>query len=158
MRDDVREAVLDCVNYAVTKGTQSGRHIAPLAMKIAEDMERVGYDPDSIYLDDVNVTLPGWFRPSKKWDITAFEDGVLVAAIELKSINSSFGNNNTFPKVQPKMRKKSMPCSIASRHSSGSDVSRPQEEKHSLSRCQPLAPSSAFDDSRYPWPSTACRS
>ena len=36
MRDDVREAVLDCVNYAVTKKTQSGRHIAPLAMKIAK--------------------------------------------------------------------------------------------------------------------------
>ncbi len=93
MRDDVKDAVLDCVNYAVIKGTQSGRHIAPLAMKIAEDMEQVGYNRNDIFLDDVNVTLPGWFRPSKKWDITAFEDGVLVAAIELKSISSSFGNN-----------------------------------------------------------------
>lgn len=93
MRDDVRDAVLDCVSYAVAKGTQSGRHIAPLATKIAEDMERVGYCADSIFLDDMNVTLPGWFRPSKKWDITAFEGEVLVAAIELKSINSSFGNN-----------------------------------------------------------------
>lgn len=93
MRDDVRDAVLNCVEYAVSRGTQSGRHIAPLAMKIAEDMAKVGYERDSIFLDDVNVTLPGWFRPSKKWDITAFENGVLVAAIELKSINSSFGNN-----------------------------------------------------------------
>ncbi len=93
MRDDVRDAVLSCVEYAVEVGTQSGRHIAPLAARIAEDMVAVGYNSDDIYLDDLNVTLPGWFRPSKKWDITAFENGVLVAAIELKSINSSFGKN-----------------------------------------------------------------
>lgn len=35
MRDDVRDAVFDCVSYAVNNGTRSGRHIAPLAMKIA---------------------------------------------------------------------------------------------------------------------------
>lgn len=93
MRDDVKEAVLDCVSYAVNKGTRSGRHIAPIAMKIAEDMVDVGYNKDSVYLDDTNVTLPGWFRPSKKWDITAFEGDILVAAIELKSINGSFGKN-----------------------------------------------------------------
>ncbi|MBR3317511.1 MAG: hypothetical protein IKG21_06825 [Atopobiaceae bacterium] len=93
MRDDVKDAVLNCVKFAVTKGTQSGRHIAPLTAKIAQDMKLVGYDEDSIFLDDVNVTLPGWFRPSKRWDITAFEGGVLVAAIELKSINGSFGKN-----------------------------------------------------------------
>ena len=81
------------MSSAVKGGTRSGRHIAPLASAIVEDMVGVGYDSDSVYLDDVNVTLPGWFRPSKKWDITAFEGDVLVAAIELKSISSSFGNN-----------------------------------------------------------------
>ncbi len=94
MRDDVRDAVLDCVHYATNVSTQSGRHIAPIAAKIAEDMARVGYDRDSIFLDKVNVTLPGWFRQSKQWDITAFEGEVLVAAIELKSISKSFGNNS----------------------------------------------------------------
>ena len=93
MREDVRDAVLDCVNYAVTKGAQSGRHIAPLAMKIAEDMKRVGYDQDSIFLDDVNTTLPGYFRPSKKWDITAFEGGALVAAIELRNVVCVLGDS-----------------------------------------------------------------
>lgn len=93
MRDDVRDAVLDCVRYATTNDTQSGRHIAPIATTIAMDMERVGYDKNSIFLDKVNVTLPGWFRQAKQWDITAFEGDVLVAAIELKSINKSFGNN-----------------------------------------------------------------
>lgn len=93
MRDEIRDAVLDCVGYAVSKGTRTGRHIAPLAARIVEDMAKVGYNQEDVFLDDLNVTLPGWFRPSKRWDITAFENGVLVAAIELKSINSSFGNN-----------------------------------------------------------------
>ena len=38
-------------------------------------------------------TLPGWFRPTKNWDLLALDNGELVSAIELKSINSSFGNN-----------------------------------------------------------------
>ena len=37
--------------------------------------------------------LPGWFRPAKDWDMLAFDGEDLLAAVELKSINSSFGNN-----------------------------------------------------------------
>jgi len=93
MRDSVRQAVLDCVHYAVHKNTQSGRHIVPLQTTLIADMVRCGYEAESVCSDSGNVTLPGWFRPSKKWDITAFYGETLVAAIELKSINSSFGNN-----------------------------------------------------------------
>lgn len=93
LRPDVRDAVLDCMEHAERCGTQSGRHIAPIATVIVEDMQNAGYDPSSVYLDDRNVTLPGWFRPTKKWDITAFDNDMLVAAIELKSISGSFGNN-----------------------------------------------------------------
>lgn len=38
-------------------------------------------------------TLPGFFRPSKEWDIVIYHKGELVAVIEVKSIASSFGNN-----------------------------------------------------------------
>lgn len=42
----------------------------------------------------VSVELPGFFRPTKEWDIVVVADGNLVAAIELKSqIGPSFGNN-----------------------------------------------------------------
>jgi hypothetical protein len=45
----------------------------------------------------VNVretTLPGYFRPTKEWDMVIFDSGVLVASIEFKShIGPSFGNN-----------------------------------------------------------------
>jgi hypothetical protein len=41
-----------------------------------------------------NVELPGFFRPTKEWDILAVQGGQLLAAIELKSqVGPSFGNN-----------------------------------------------------------------
>lgn len=39
-------------------------------------------------------TLPGYFRPTKKWDLLIHSAGRLIAAIELKShVGPSFGNN-----------------------------------------------------------------
>lgn len=40
------------------------------------------------------LTLPGYFRPTKLWDLLVLNEGRLVAAIELKSqVGPSFGNN-----------------------------------------------------------------
>jgi len=40
------------------------------------------------------LTLPGYFRPTKLWDLLVVEQGQLIAAIELKSqVGPSFGNN-----------------------------------------------------------------
>lgn len=40
------------------------------------------------------IVLPGFYRPTKKWDLLVVQDEVLVAAIELKSqVGPSFGNN-----------------------------------------------------------------
>jgi len=40
------------------------------------------------------LTLPGYFRPTKLWDLLVIYKGQLIAAIELKSqVGPSFGNN-----------------------------------------------------------------
>jgi hypothetical protein len=39
------------------------------------------------------LTLPGYFRPTKLWDLLVTDGGRLIAAIELKSQVGSFGNN-----------------------------------------------------------------
>jgi hypothetical protein len=40
------------------------------------------------------VELPGFFRPTKEWDLLVIRDHKLVAAIEAKSqVGPSFGNN-----------------------------------------------------------------
>lgn len=41
-----------------------------------------------------SLELPGFFRPTKEWDLLVVREGQLIAAIELKSqVGPSFGNN-----------------------------------------------------------------
>ena len=41
-----------------------------------------------------NLTIPGFYRPTKNWDLLVVSDGRLLAAIEFKSqVGPSFGNN-----------------------------------------------------------------
>ncbi|MBI3757092.1 MAG: PaeR7I family type II restriction endonuclease [Deltaproteobacteria bacterium] len=41
-----------------------------------------------------SLELPGFFRPTKEWDLLVVQDSQLIAAIELKSqVGPSFGNN-----------------------------------------------------------------
>lgn len=39
------------------------------------------------------LELPGYFRPTKKWDLVVIHERKLVAALEFKSMAGSFGNN-----------------------------------------------------------------
>jgi type II restriction enzyme len=52
-----------------------------------------GLDSAQIHINRAMLTLPGFFRPTKLWDILVLQRGELVAAIELKSQVGSFGNN-----------------------------------------------------------------
>lgn len=48
----------------------------------------------SIYRNRAALTLPGFFRPTKLWDVLVIQDGRLVAALEMKShVGPSFSNN-----------------------------------------------------------------
>jgi hypothetical protein len=52
-----------------------------------------GVNPDNIFTDR-KLELPGYYRPSKRWDLVVVDHGKLLAAIELKSqVGPSFGNN-----------------------------------------------------------------
>ena len=47
-----------------------------------------------VYRQRALLTLPGYFRPTKLWDLLVINDGKLIAAIEFKShVGPSFGNN-----------------------------------------------------------------
>ncbi len=73
---------------AVTGGAQLDGFIHLLA-SILED---AGLKEHSIYTK--KTVLPGYFRPTKNWDLVAVVDGELLATIELKShVGPSFGNN-----------------------------------------------------------------
>lgn len=59
----------------------------------AQIVVRAGMPRDCVHCK-TQVELPGYFRPTKGWDLLVVRDQVLIAAIELKSqVGPSFGNN-----------------------------------------------------------------
>ena len=74
---------------AVTGGAQMDGFIQ-LFTKIITD---AGMDSRYIFFQTV-LELPGYFRPTKEWDLLVIKDGQLVLALEAKSqVGPSFGNN-----------------------------------------------------------------
>ncbi len=53
-----------------------------------------GLDMADIAIKRRVLTLPGYFRPTKLWDMLVLDRGELIAALEFKShVGPSFGNN-----------------------------------------------------------------
>jgi len=74
---------------AVTGGAQMDGFVELFGELVVE----CGLDPSAIHRKRA-VELPGFFRPTKEWDLVLVKDEVLVAAIEAKSqVGPSFGNN-----------------------------------------------------------------
>lgn len=51
-----------------------------------------GMDQQAIFHKKA-LELPGFYRPTKKWDLLVVRNGQLIAALEAKSQVGSFGNN-----------------------------------------------------------------
>jgi len=71
----------------------AGKNMNGFLKLIANIVRRNGLREANICLKHRALTLPGFFRPTKVWDILVINDGRLIAAIELKSHVGSFGNN-----------------------------------------------------------------
>ena len=62
--------------------------------KIADLIGSAGVEQSDIYTRRGSAGLPGFYRPTKEWDIVVVVNGELLAAVELKSqVGPSFGNN-----------------------------------------------------------------
>jgi hypothetical protein len=71
----------------------AGKNMDGFVTLIADVIEANGLPVSSIHRQRRLVTLPGYFRPTKLWDILVVHEGKLIAALELKSQVGSFGNN-----------------------------------------------------------------
>ncbi|MBK9697230.1 MAG: type II restriction endonuclease [Propionibacteriaceae bacterium] len=85
----IEAGVLD----AGTRGSVTGgKHMDALTAGVANLFRA---DPEIVF--DIRhggrLSLPGYYRRTKDWDLVVLHRGVLVAAIELKSQVGSFGNN-----------------------------------------------------------------
>jgi hypothetical protein len=77
---------------AGTRGSVTGGgHLHALTTLIGEIFVENGLSPLSIR--PKGMELPGFYRPTKNWDLVVIEGDVLVAAIELKSQVGSVSNN-----------------------------------------------------------------
>lgn len=69
-----------------------GKHLDGFINLFRELLSEAGLADTTIHT--TTTTLPGYFRPTKNWDIVVVVDGMLLASIELKAhIGPSFGNN-----------------------------------------------------------------
>ena len=75
-------------------GVTGGHNMDGFMMLLVELAKANGMPDAEIFTAASVVTLPGFFRPTKRWDLVIVSDNRLVAAIELKSqVGPSFGNN-----------------------------------------------------------------
>ena len=72
----------------------AGKHLDGFTGLLAELTAENGLPEADIQVRQAMTTLPGYFRPTKRWDLLVLSGGILVAAVELKShVGPSFGNN-----------------------------------------------------------------
>lgn len=71
----------------------SGGHMDEMATLIANVFIGAGIAKENIFFKRSKLELPGYFRAEKKWDVVVVKDQKLIAAVELKAIASSYGNN-----------------------------------------------------------------
>ncbi len=75
---------------AVTGGAQMNGFIEAFQQLAS----KAGVPQSAVYTKSRFLELPGYFRPTKEWDLLIVLEGVLLAAIEAKSqVGPSFGNN-----------------------------------------------------------------
>ncbi|WP_349902128.1 PaeR7I family type II restriction endonuclease [Parafrigoribacterium humi] len=82
------------VDQGERAGVTSGKNMDGFVKLIADLVEANGLHDAEVNTSRALVTLPGYFRPTKDWDLVVTRGGRLIAAIELKSqVGPSFGNN-----------------------------------------------------------------
>lgn len=75
-------------------GVTAGKNMDGFLALILDIIKANGMAHAEIHQNRAMLTLPGYFRPTKLWDILVIYKGELIAAVELKSqVGPSFGNN-----------------------------------------------------------------
>jgi hypothetical protein len=75
-------------------GVTAGKNMDGFLDMVTAIVRANGLGHADIHLQRRLLTLPGYFRPTKLWDMLIINDGRLIAALEFKShVEPSFGNN-----------------------------------------------------------------
>ncbi len=75
-------------------GVTAGKNMDGFLDLMLDIIRANGLSDAKIHQKRTMLTLPGYFRPTKLWDLLVVHNGELIAAIEFKSqVGPSFGNN-----------------------------------------------------------------
>ncbi|MBI5898579.1 MAG: PaeR7I family type II restriction endonuclease [Rhodocyclales bacterium] len=75
-------------------GVTGGKNMDEFVALVIDIVKANGLAHAQIHRERTVLTLPGYFRPTKLWDLLVIHKGNLIATIELKSqVGPSFGNN-----------------------------------------------------------------
>ncbi len=75
-------------------GVTTGKNMDGFVALVSQIVRANGLREAELYQQRTLLTLPGYFRPTKQWDLLVIYQRQLIAAIELKSqVGPSFGNN-----------------------------------------------------------------
>lgn len=95
-RDKARQKQIEAgtVDQGERAGVTAGKNMDGFIALVIDLVKANGLAHAEIYQKRALLTLPGYFRPTKLWDLLVIHQGHLVAAVELKSqVGPSFGNN-----------------------------------------------------------------
>jgi hypothetical protein len=75
-------------------GVTAGKNMDAFSDLVVDLVRANGLPKAVVHQKRAVLTLPGYFRPTKLWDLLVMNEGRLIAAIEFKShVGPSFGNN-----------------------------------------------------------------
>ncbi|TGG90706.1 MAG: restriction endonuclease [Aphanocapsa feldmannii 277cV] len=75
-------------------GVTAGKNMDGFISLVIDIVRANGLTNANIHQQRRVLTLPGYFRPTKLWDLLVINEGHLIAALEFKSqVGPSFGNN-----------------------------------------------------------------
>ncbi len=95
-REKARQKQIEAgvVDAGERAGVTAGKNMDGFVALIIDLVNANGLSHAQILRNKALVTLPGYFRPTKQWDLLVLHEGRLIAAVELKSqVGPSFGNN-----------------------------------------------------------------
>ena len=95
-REQARQKQIDAgkADQGERADVTAGKNMDGFLALVIDIVRANGLDNAEIHQERRVLTLPGYFRPTKLWDLLVMNKGRLIAALEFKSqVGPSFGNN-----------------------------------------------------------------
>ena len=95
-REKARQKQIEAgkVDAGERAGVTGGKNMDGFVALVIDLVRANGLGHAQIHQQRAVLTLPGYFRPTKLWDLLVVNEGRLLAAVELKSqVGPSFGNS-----------------------------------------------------------------